>query len=392
MSLSKYVQHRRDWASKVANGQLQCNNEMARKYGLLYDNPRCIEESYQDKIRDLIMDPRFTMESGQEKKELEDMMKKCGNCSTFLQKSELPLQRQFWKRQLSGTFFKGMPPPCPILTALNQQRYEVEFCFQCHCAKTAEDWIHYHIDGIKKLPLMFTATHTSNCVHNAIAQVCKQINSFDKYVEEIDAKEYLDAKLQNSHTKRSWLTTEGLQAYMLSEECTDTMIIQKTDTGDHYSSVMCQGDTMEFEENRTINREWLREVASRPDKLTRAASNLEKDVNHDVQHLVQGLIDLNTFILLATSDALEITRETTKDTLNSALPTEITTLVLCGFGFLGALEFAAALLDNRETILNAQYRPNRSLQLDRYDHRHYAKDDREIANSCVNEFDWFRRD
>ena len=156
---------------------------------------------------------------------------------------------------------------------------------------------------------------------------------------------------------------------------------------------MCQGDTVEQDQNRWINRDWLKDVATRPNKVTQAAYNLEKDVDHNVQNLVVGLIDLNTFTLLATSDILEVTRETTSDTLNSALPTEITSLALCGFGFLAALEFAATLLDNsKDSILTAVYRPNKSLNLDYYGHQRYHKDEREISISCVNEFDWLRQD
>ena len=393
MALSKFGNYRKDWVCSIeARGETTCD-EMARKYGLLYDNPRCLEESYQERIRDLIMDPRFSMETGKEQEELKDMVKKANNSCTFMQTTERPLQKKFWKRQLSSTFFKGHPPPCPILTGLNQQRYDVDFCYECHCAKTVEDWIENHVEGIKKMPMMLTGNHTSNCVHNAHCQVSKQLLSFERFVEETDVKDILCEKLKDTQTRRSWLTTEGIEAYMLNEDCTDTLIIQNKDLGNHYSYVMCQGDTVEHEENRWIDREWLRDVATRPNKLTQAAYNLERDIDHNVQHLVIGLIDLNTFTLLATSDVLEITRETTSDTLNSALPTEITTLALCGFGFRAALEFAATLLDNsKESILKAVYRPNRSLNLDYYGHRRYNKDDRRIAKNCVNEFDWLRHD
>ena len=150
---------------------------------------------------------------------------------------------------------------------------------------------------------------------------------------------------------------------------------------------------MEREENQWIDRDWLKDLASRPTKLNEAAYSLETDIQHNVQHLVTGLIDLNTYILLATSDTLEISRETTKDTLNSAVPTEITEIVLCGFGFLAALEFVATILgESAESIKKAVYRPNKSIYEDHYAHRHCIKDTRDLQTSCVNVQDWFRHD
>ena len=383
MSLSKYAGYRREWYGTPKQ------KELAEKYGLLYDNPRCVEEVYQEEIRERINDYMKTATDDWFK----ELIRKSNNSMTFMQTTERPLQKKFWKRQLSTTFFLGNPPPCPMLTTLSQQRYDVSFCFDCHSSKTIEEWIENHVESLKRMPSMLTGSHTSNCVHNAHTQVTRQILSFESYVEEIDVKDLLCEKLGDKLTSRSWLTTDGIQAYMLNEECTDTLVIQKTDLGSHYAQTMCQGDTVESNENQWIDRDWLKDVAQRPNKLTQAANKLETDVQHNVQHLVHGLIDLNTFTLLATSDALEITRETTKDTLNSALPTEITSLALCGFGFLAALELAATLLDNsKNTILKAVYRPNRNLNLDSYVHRHYHKDDRDIQLSCVNEFDWFRND
>ena len=218
MSLSTFTQHKKEWETTKRW------KELADKYGLLNDNPRCVEESYQENIRAAMLDPR-TAVMEELKPELEDMIKKANNTSTFMQTSDKELQKKFWKRQLSGTFFKGNPPPCPLLTALNQQRYEVELCYVRHCAKTIENWIEWHKDSLEKLPTMLTGNHTSNCVHNAHIQVVKQLQSFESFTEEIEATDPLKEKLKDEKTKRPWLSTDGMESYMLNEDCTDTMVI-----------------------------------------------------------------------------------------------------------------------------------------------------------------------
>ena len=206
MSLSKYAGYRREWCAT------KNHKELAQRYGLINDNPRCVEEAHQEKIRDAMMDPR-----GISQEELKDMIKKANNSMTFMQTTERPPQKKFWKRQSSTTFFLGHPPPCLILTTLNQQRYDVSFCYDCHCARTIEDWIENHKEAIKKMPMMLTGSHTSNCVHNAHCQVSKQLLSFESYVEEVDVKEILCEKLADTKTSRSWMSTEGIEGYMLNE-------------------------------------------------------------------------------------------------------------------------------------------------------------------------------
>ena len=88
----------------------------------------------------------------------------------------------------------------------------------------------------------------------------------------------------------------------------------------------------------------VKAMAECPQMLTQAASDLEKDQEFDVSGLFTGLIDLHKFIALATQDYLEIRLKTDIESLTSALPTEITTIVLAGFGLINALEFATILL------------------------------------------------
>ena len=386
MSLSKFVQHKKNFENTVGW------KDLANKYGQLGDSLRCVEETYQEKIRWLMTDPRTPLEE-EPKPELKDMVAKANNTNTFMQNTCKDLTRKFWKRQLSNTFTEGDAPPCPILTSLMLQRYDVDFCYVRHCAKTIDQWIEWHNDAMRKFPTMLTGNHTSCCVHNAFTQVVKQIQCFEDFTEEVDVTDILIKKLSENTTKRCWLRTEGLERYMLSEECSDTLIIQNKDIAKHYANVMCQGDTVEREDNTWIDRDWLKELASRPTKLNRAAYSLETDVQHDVQHLVRGLIDLNTYICLATSDILEITRETVKCTSNSAVPTETTKIILSGFGFLAALELASTILgDSAESIEKVVYRNNKSIFTDHYGHRHSLRDTRELQTSCVNEQDWFRRD
>ena len=194
----------------------QGQSAIAKKYGLASNQNSCIEESYNEDIRTGIED-RY-----EDDEYYKNIIRKCNE---ELIGRDKDTSRKFWKRQLSRTFFTGDAPPCPVLTSLTMQREDIRFCFECHASNSFEDWIEGHARAMKIMPTMMTGEHQSNCVHNAHNIVKKNIKAHEDYAQRIDVYKLLQYKA--SKPSKSWLSTEGIDAFMLNESNTDTLIIQK---------------------------------------------------------------------------------------------------------------------------------------------------------------------
>ena len=326
--MNKFKQLRTEWLNR------QEDKKIALDLGLLTEQETWYEESFNEDIRQSI-------EDGYEPdKFYEEMIRECNE--NIIGKSK-ETSRNFWKRQLSKTFFNGYGPPCPVLTTLNMQRYDANMCFECHASNTIEDWIEGHTRAMKIMPSQLTGHHMTNCVHNAHRVVKKNLKAHYEQCDRIDVSTFIKEK-QNKPSKQ-WTSTEGIDCYMLNEDNTDTLIIQRTDTSINYANTMLNGQHLIKWTNRWAESEWPRDlngtvksIAESPHTLTIAAHELEEAENHDVSGLTNGLIDLHKFVSLATQDFLEVKLETTTETLTSALPSEITTLVLSGSGLINAIE------------------------------------------------------
>ena len=163
----------------------QTCKDTAAKYGLISDQETCMEESFNEEIRQSI-EENYEPDDFYEniiRKRNEEIIGK-----------EKDLSRNFWKRQLSRTFFEGNAPPCPSPTPSSMQRKDVRFCFECHASNTFEDWIEGHARAMKIMPSMMTGDHISNCVHSAYNVVKKNIRAHREYSDSIDVEKFIQYK------------------------------------------------------------------------------------------------------------------------------------------------------------------------------------------------------
>ena len=358
--------------------------DISNKYNLCSNQESCLEESYNETIRYTVSWDRY---EDRYEEMLTDKLRSCSNVGTK-EASDLPFK--FWKRQLSRGFANISPMPCPILSTLAMQRYDINFCFECHSSNTLEDWIEGHTRAMNIIPTLLQGNHTSNCIHNAKNIVKQSLRNFSDIQESKSIKGLFHAKVDamKGKVKRDkWLSTEGIDTYKLNDEKTDTMIIHKVDEATNYANIMTQAISEADDEEEHVDWKSIERLAMGQTTLTRAAHKLEEEQEHNVQTLSLGCIDLHRFLELARQDYLVVDLETAADRLNAAIPTEITTLVLAGFGLLNAIELVNILLkDAIQLIKEATFYAPKSIDID------YGRikelDEREIRHDCINYNDY----
>ena len=197
------------------------------------------------------------------------------------------------------------------------------------------------------MPTMLMGEHTSNCIHNAKEVAKKSLRNFRDTEATLNVRFMLLAKvgaMKGKVKKDKWVSTEGINVFMLNEENTDTMVIQKVDSATNNANIRAMAKTIEYDEMETMNPDWIKAIADAANSLATAANELEKGETHNIQKLTIGCIDIHLFIELARQGYLEVELETNAFRLDTAIPTEIQTLVLAGFGLLNAIEFINILL------------------------------------------------
>ena len=355
------------------------------RYNLCTHYEGCLEESYNETIRALITWHRF------EESHKERLLQNLRSASNVGTKTSTGAPYNFWKKQLSNSFKEICPMPCPLLSTLGMQRHEVSFCFECHSANTLEDWIEGHTRAMNIAPTMLQGNHTSNCVHNAKNVVKQCLRNYSDIQESTDVKFLFGAKMDAMKGKvkeGKWVTMEGIDIFMLNDEKTDTMVIQKCDAPTDYANTMAQW-VMEGEDDNEMGKHWesIQKIAMAPTKLTQTAEKLEKELENKSEPLTYGCIDLARFIELARQDYLAIDLATTAERLNAAIPTEVTKLYLVGFGLLNAIELTNILLkDAIQLIRGTTFYAPKTIDIDYGNIKEI--DEREIRKDCVGFFDY----
>ena len=378
MANHKFAQFRRNYTA------IPHVMETMNRYNMCTHYEGCLEESYNETIRLLTTSWRF-------EERYDVLLQHLQSASNVGTKTKTDAPYNFWKRQLSNSFKEISPMPCPVLSTLGMQRHDVNFCFECHAANTLEDWIEGHTRAMNIVPTMLQGNHTSNCVHNAknVAKQC--LRNYSDIQESKDVKFLFGAKVDAMKGKvkeGKWVTMEGIDIFMLNDDKTDTMVIQKCDAATDYANTMAQW-VSEAEDDDELGKHWesIQKIAMAPTKLTQTAEKLEKELKNKTETLTYGCIDLARFIELARQDFLEIDLATTAERLNAAIPTEVTKLYLAGFGLLNAIELTNILLkDAIQLIERATFHAPKTIDIDFGNLKEI--DEREIRKDCVGYFDY----
>ena len=367
--------------------QALCNKFDLQMLGSNLADVTFYEESFNEALR-IYAEKYDQTDLQMYKDEMADIIRHCANKAT---KDDMAGQIQFWKRQLSTKYFTGGNPPCPLLTTLMMQRQPQEYCFECDSAITFEDWLSGHARAMKIMKTMLEGQHTSNCIHNPQKIAKEVVENFQLNPTRIDVKDLVEVSKdawKGKTRKHGWLNTASMEAYLLNEEKTDTMVIQNFDIGNHYANIVKQC-TNEGEANFTPSKEWTKTMSEKMLKLIQAADELEKAETHNVQQLVIGSINVAKFLGAHIGDFLELSLDVNTDRLfRCSVPTEVTTLILSGFGLVKALEFSNLLLGGQTTLIDAAYwHPEREIDPE-FGRRKLSLDERKIRFDCVTQYDY----
>ena len=317
------------------------------------------------------------------------MMDTIRHCANKAEKANTTIQTSFWKRQLSKKFFTGGSPPCPLLTSLCMQRQPQDYCFECESAITFEDWLEGHARAMNIMKTMLMGSHTSNCIHNSLKVATDIVQNFSIQTTNVPVKDLFEVSAEawkGKFRKHDWLNTQGMEAYLLNDEGMDTMVIQKFDLGTHYANTVKQCTSEGFNSS-TSERKWTTKISESMLKLIEAADELENREPHNVQRLVIGAVDIAKFIGAHIGDYLEVKLKVNIERLrNCAIPTEVTTLVLSGFGLIKGIEFANILIGNQTTLIDAAFwhAPRENAPKSRKP----DVDERKIRSDCINQYDY----
>ena len=317
------------------------------------------------------------------KDEMADIIRHCANKA---EKADQCGQYAFWKRQLSKQFFTGGSPPCPLLTALCMQRQPQDYCFECDSATTFEDWISGHARAMKIMKTMLQGNHTLNCIHNAFKVAKEVAENFQDNPTRIDVKDLFAVSIaawKDKIRKNGWFNTSSMEAYLLNDEKTDTMVIQNFDLANHHANIVKQC-TNEGYDGFNPDMKWTKRMSDNMPKLIQAADDVERGEAHNVQQLVIGAVDLAKFIGAQIGDFLEIELKVDTERLfKCTIPTEIMTLVLSGFGLVKAIEFVNVLIGGQTTLIeSAFWHPEREIDPE-FGPRKVELDERNIRFDCT---------
>ena len=200
------------------------------------------EESFNETARIFAQSWQYS-----KKEEIEEIAAGTKHCAWYSDKTDIGIHKMFWRKQLSRPFFSGGNPPCPLLTTLCMQRQEQDFCFECHSSLEFHHWLEGHARAMKIMPTMLTGRHTSNCIHNAYKVAATSVRNFTDEHDGIPAKKLIELhadRWQGKTRKNKWLSTTAMEAFMLNDENTETMVIQKCDMASHYANSMKQANVM----------------------------------------------------------------------------------------------------------------------------------------------------
>ena len=312
------------------------------------------EESFGEAMR-VYAEKYQQTDSKHYKDEMADTIRHCANKA---EKDEQSLQNMFWKRQLSKKFFTGGNPPCPLLTTLCMQRQPQEYCFECNSANTFEDWLEGHARAMRIMKTMLVGPHTSNCIHNSYKVAKEVVENFSDQTTNVQVKDLFEISKEawkGKTRKHGWLNTQGMEAYLLNDEKTDTMVIQNFDLGTQYANIVKQCTNKGYD-SWTPEEGWTKKISESMLTLIQAADELERGEPHNVQQLVIGAIDIAKFIGAHVGDYLEVNLKVDVDRLfQCAIPTEVTTLVLSGFGLIKGIEFANVLISGQTSLIESAF-------------------------------------
>ena len=320
--------------------------------------------------------------------EMADIIRHCANKA---QKDHQCGQYAFWKRQLSKQFFTGGHPPCPILTTLCMQRQPQDYCFECDSANTFEQWLEGHARGMKMMRTMLQGPHTSNCIHNPQKIAKEMVENFSDHPTRIEVKRLFEVSKEAWKGKigrDGWYNASSMEAYLLNDEKTDTMVIQNFDLANHHANITKQC-TNEGYDGYKPDAKWTKKMSESMLTLIQAADELEKAEAHNVQQLVIGSVDVAKFLGAHIGDFLEIELKVDVERLFACtIPTEITTLVLSGFGLVKAIEFASLLIGGQTTLVEKAYwHPEREIDPE-FGYKKLTLDERNIRYDCVSSYDY----
>ena len=312
------------------------------------------EESFNEALR-VYAEKYYQTDTKHYKDEMTDVIRHCANKA---EKDEQCGQYAFWKRQLSKQFFTGGTPPCPILTTLCMQRQPQDYCFECDSAITFEDWISGHARAMKIMKTMLQGNHTSNCIHNAFKVAKEVTENFQLNPTRIEVKDFFEvstAALKGKIRKNGWFNTSSMEAYLLNDDKTDTMVIQNFDLANHHANIVKQC-TNEGYDSFLPDKKWTKKMSENMLTLIQAADDVERREAHNVQQLVIRAVDIAKFIGAQIGDFLEIDLKLDTERLfKCTIPTEVTMLVLSGFGLVKAIEFANVLIGGQTSLIERAY-------------------------------------
>ena len=320
-----------------------------------------------------------------------EMMDTIRCCANKADKDDQAIQHMFWKRQLSKQFFMGGHPPCPLLTMLCMQRQPQDYCFECDSANTFEDWLEGHARAMRIMKTMPMGPHTSNCIHNSFKVAKEVVENFSDNTTHVPVKDLFEVSKdawKGKTRKHSWLNTQSMEAYLLNEEKTDTMVIQTFDFGTQHANIVKQC-TNEGYDAWIPDDKWTKKISESMLTLIHAADELEIGELHNVQRLVIEVIDIAKFIGAHIGDYLEVNLKIDVDRLyKCAIPTEVTTLVLSGCGLIKGIEFANLLIGGQTTLVeSAFWHAPRSINSEHGKHK-LSLDERKIRFDCVRQYDY----
>ena len=188
--------------------------------------------------------------------------------------------------------------------------------------------------------------------------------------------------------KHGWLNTQSMEAYLLNDEKTDTMVIQNFDLGTHYANIVKQCTNVEYDA-WTPDEKWTKKISDSMLTLIQAADELERGEAHKVQQLVTGAVDIAKFIGAHIGDFLEVTLKIDTERLHRcAIPTEVTTLVLSGFGLIKGIEFANLLIGGQTTLIEQAFWHAPRESNPEHGKRTLSLDERKIRFDCVTQYDY----
>ena len=179
-----------------------------------------------------------------------------------------------------------------------------------------------------------------------------------------------------------------MEAYLLNDDKTDTMVIQNFDLANNHANIVKQCTNKGYD-SFLPDKKWTKKMSENMLTLIQAADDVERGEAHNVQQLVIGAVDIAKFIGAQIGDFLEIDLKLDTERLfKCTIPTEVTTLMLSGFGLVKAIEFANVLIGGQTSLIERAYwHPEREIDPE-FGIKKIQLDVRKIRFDCISQYNY----